>query len=262
MYKKSTRVNRWFNHLLTSIKTVFHERRFAGFDTRIKYMFFEEKESDTLVVVFPACSPNSARYNYVRTLQSVKCNKLFLLDDFASNHQGCYFISPNEEKCAMSLIENIIDSCKKASGSQPSNILFVGSSKGAYMALNMSFEIPRTKLIIGSPKYFLGTNLNKSDTLINLKFLIGDPITDEGIKQLDSRLRNKVLHSRIKPELIYFHYSNVEHTYEEHVKYLLDDLKKASIPVIEDIHDYPQHGGLKDYFPPFLVNTVKGIIKE
>ena len=37
-------------------------------------MFFGSKHSDTLIVSFPACSPNQAKYNYMRTLLPYKCN--------------------------------------------------------------------------------------------------------------------------------------------------------------------------------------------
>lgn len=249
--------------MFTKLKTLFYERKYNAYNTRIKYMFFSsnKKNVDTLVVVFPACSPNSARYNYVSTIKDIECNKLFLLDDFATNHQGCYFITPNEERCAIDLINNIIEQCaKRCDDKHLQNIVFVGSSKGAYMALNMSLEISNVKLIIGSPKYFLGTNLNKDDTIINLRLLVGDPVTEEGIKRLDLRLKNKILNSRIKPVIIYFHYSDCEHTYSEHVKFLLQDIKDASISLIEDVQHYPTHREIVNFFPPYLVNTLKAIV--
>lgn len=76
-------------------------------------MFFEERESNVLLVPFPACAPNTAKYNYVRTLLPFKCNKLFLLDDYGANHQGCYLIEDNVEKCTLDVLKNVITRCTK-----------------------------------------------------------------------------------------------------------------------------------------------------
>ena len=62
--------------------------------------------------------------------------------------------------------------------------------------------------------------------------------------------------------MVYFHYSNVESTYKKHVKDLLSDLQNAGILIIEDVQNYPTHGGLKDHYPGFLRNTIKNIIEQ
>ena len=140
-------------------------------------------------------------------------------------------------------------------------IVFLGSSKGGYSALNFSFLIPNVNVVIGSPQYYLGTYLDKEETKENLRYLIGE-ITEDGKNQLNARLRNRILLSPIKPEMVYFHYSNVESTYKKHVKDLLSDLQNAGILIIEDVQNYPTHGGLKDHYPGFLRNTIKNIIEQ
>ena len=49
------------------------------------------------IIVFSSCTRKGirARYNYVRTLKEVPCNKLFLLDDFASDHRGSFYLGSN-----------------------------------------------------------------------------------------------------------------------------------------------------------------------
>lgn len=111
-------------------------------------------------------------------------------------------------------------------------------------------------MIIGAPQYYLGTYLDKKSTRTNLEYLIGK-ITDEGILKLNIRLKDRIATSKIQPEHVYFHYSNNEHTYEDHVKDMLADLKSAKVPVTEDIHNYPKHGDLKEYFPPYLIAILK-----
>ena len=137
----------------------------------------------------------------------------------------------------------------------------MGSSKGGYSALNFSFLIPDVNTIIGAPQYFLGTYLDKENTLCNLRFLIGE-ITEEGKNKLNNRLKERIQNSIIQPRTVYFHYSNIEPTYEKHVRDMLFDLKERGVKVVEDIHSYAEHGGLKDFFPPFLTKTVNDIIRQ
>lgn len=109
-------IKRGFNHYYTKFQSLLHERLHKAFGTRVKYMFYPQKGSDTLLVSFPACAPNTAKYNYMRSLVPFKSNKLFLLDDFGSNHQGCYLIEENVEKCTKELIESVIKSCSNRLG--------------------------------------------------------------------------------------------------------------------------------------------------
>lgn len=257
-----SKLKREVNHHYTKLLALLREKRYSAHGTRVKYMFFEQKRSNVLLVSFPACAPNTAKYNYVRTLLPFKCNKLFLLDDYGTNHQGCYFIEDKVEKCTLELLKYVINKCDSQEGKgDPLIIVFLGSSKGGYSALNFSFLIPNVNVVIGAPQYYLGTYLDKESTKVNLEFLIGD-ITEDGKNQLNTRLQKRILSSQIKPETVYFHYSNVEHTYAEHVKDMINDLQTAGIQIVEDVHAYPDHGGLKDFFPRFLQNSIHIIINQ
>ena len=246
------KIKRGLNHYHTKLSAFFREKQFKAHGTRVKHMFFGAKHSDTLIVSFPACSPNQAKYNYMRTLLPYKCNKLFLLDDFGSNHQGCYLIEEHVEKCTTDLINSFI---RKTKAKQ---LIFIGSSKGGYSALNFSFLISKVQVIIGAPQYFLGSYLDKKSTRCNLDFITNGG----GKKDLDERLKHKIASSDIKPQHVYIHYSKAEHTFDEHIRFLLDDLKNAQVEVTEDIQDYPEHGCLSQYFPPYLVQTLNRILNE
>ena len=60
---------------------------------------------------------------------------------------------------------------------------------------------------------------------------------------------------------VYLHYSNMEHTYKEHIQHLLADLEKQGIPVEQNVETYTVHAELKYYFPQYLEKTVEGIVK-
>lgn len=252
------RIYRGLDHTYTKFKSWLNEKKYKAHGTRVKYMFFSESKSNKIIVSFPAFAPqNTARYNYMRTLLPYKCNKLFLLDDFTSNHRGCYLIEKNVEKCTAELIKSI---AKKVGGANLSTrLIFIGSSKGGYSALNFSFLIPGADVVIGSPQYYLGSYLDTQKTQENLRFIIGD-VTEDGKERLNNRLRDRIYSSTIRPENVYLHYSKAEHTYDDHVKDMLHDLKTAGINVVEDVHNYPDHGGLKDFYPPFLNKTINDLL--
>lgn len=254
------KIIRRIDHAYAKYETWWNEKKYVAHDTRVKYMFFRETGSDILIVSFPGFSPkNTARYQYMRSLLPFKCNKLFLLDDFSSNHRGCYMIEDNVEKCTLELISSIMKQVEE--GNKKIRLIFIGSSKGGYCALNFSFHIPGAELIIGAPQYYLGTYLDTINTRDNLSFIIGE-ITEEGKNKLNNRLKEKIRTSPIRPEKVYIHYSKVEHTYNDHIKDMLTDLKSVGISLYEDVHDYPNHGGLKDYFPPFLKKTISKLIQQ
>lgn len=249
------KIKRGINHYHTRYAAYLYEKKYEACGTRVKYMWLKKTESSTLLVSFPGFSPATAKYNYMRTLLPFKCNKLFLLDEFAENHMGCYLVEDRVEKCTQQLIEDII---KKTNAT---NVIFLGSSKGGYSALNFSFLIPHVKVIIGSPQYYLAMYLDNPGTQANLRYIVGN-VTPEAKDNLNKRLHQRILTSSIRPQSVYLHFSKGEHTYEEHVKDMLSDLQKAGIQVIEDIQDYSQHSQLADYFPPYLVKVLSELIKS
>ena len=139
--KYFSKAKRGLNHYYSKFQALLREKSYKAFGTRVKYMYFEQRNSNVLLVSFPACSPNTAKYNYMRTLLPFKCNKLFLLDDFGANHQGCYLIQEEVEKCTCKLLNDVIRKCDKSINGMGNSliIIFLGSSKGGYSALNFSF---------------------------------------------------------------------------------------------------------------------------
>lgn len=206
-----------------------------------------------MVVVFPACG-ETAKYNYMRTLQSINCFRLFLKDDFAENKRGNYLVEDTTER----LVEDLIKKSCVRYGIK--KLFFVGSSKGAYAAFNYAFLIPGVTVIAGAPQYFLGNYLNTEKEKPNLIDILGSPVTLSKIERLNLRLRNKVLTSSTIPDSIYLHYSTDEHTYNEHIIALLNDVRQRPIEVHEDIEHYTKHSDVMYYYPSYLLKTLKMLV--
>lgn len=251
---------KYFEYAYTKIKLLFRQKTFQYDTTKLKFLFDRKKCSNSLVVVFSACTREgvTARYNYVRTLKGINANKLYILDDFAEDRRGCYYLGQYPdyriEKAVKSLI---IELYKKTSAEK---VIFCGSSKGGWASLNFAFDLDFDARVVvcGAPQYFLGNYLKNFKPAFS--FIKGQYDPDEVIEEMNEHLHRKILSAKIPPK-IYLHYSFNDHTYEEHIRDLLNDMRKKGIEVIEDIKDYVNHFDVSLYFPTFLFNTVQSEVE-
>ena len=252
-FKKILR--KYYEFFLTKIKILFEQKQFKYGDTTLKYMI-KKSHSSKLVVVFSACTRKGlrARYNYVRTLRNIDYNQLFILDDFAADHRGGYYIGSNfkfnDEKATIALIKKIQNEL------DIKETVYCGSSKGGWAALNIGLQFDKSTIIVGGPQYFLADYLLKSGNVDTLNYIIGEK-NEQKLAKLNNYLKEKFENNTyIDSQKIYMHYSNKEHTYEEHIKDMLKDLHSMHYNVIEDIGNYECHSDISYHFPDFLLKTL------
>lgn len=222
----------------------------------LSYLLQRHAGADTMVVCFPGCT-EPAHYNYVATLRTQPCHRLFLLDNYAANGLGNYLMRPD---VAQQVITLILETMYEL---HVSRLFFVGSSKGASSALFFGFQIPDATLCIAAPQYYIGDYL--WDGIVYRKnladILQGEP-TPDGIQTLNVTLRNLILHSAIRPRCICLHYSDSEHTYAEHVKPLMQDLSKAGVAYQENVAHYANHAELRFFYPAYLCQTLSQFLSS
>lgn len=246
---------KYIDYFTTKIKIVFCEKIYTKNGINLKYMLEREMGSDVLIVVFSACTRPGirARYNYVRTLKEVKANKLFILDDFAPDHHGAYYLGKehtnNIEVVCKALIEEIMLKLKI------NKAIACGSSKGGYAALNLALDLKKCDCIIGAPQYKLADYLDSPGLEVTRDYII--PHATEGQRALlNTYLSKKIKTINSEDHKVFIHYSSKEHTYCEHVCYLLNDLKNNGFEIVRDEAEYLEHGDVSKYFPVFLVNVL------
>lgn len=252
-------VRKYVEFVITKIRIIWEQRTFYYRDVKVKYILKRKKSTDSLVIVFSACTRKGlkARYNYVKTLDGLGCNRLYILDDYARDHRGSYYMGHdfkfNEETAVEELIKKVITELN------PKKTVFCGSSKGGYAALNFGIKFDDSYMVVGGPQYFLASYLRNGNEYA-LEHIVGERTPDKEEK-LDTYLREKLQNNdKRNSQKIYIHYSNKEHTYEEHIKAMLADLKSGGYDVSEDVADYANHSDIAYYFPDFLKKQITDII--
>ncbi|SFB19062.1 hypothetical protein SAMN05216249_11249 [Acetitomaculum ruminis DSM 5522] len=256
------KVKKYYEYIMTKFNVLLEQKSFRHDTVVRKYIYKDYPKSDVLVVVFSSCTRPGlkARYNYVRTLNPMPVKRLFILDDTGSDNRGSYYMGYNwnfkEEAATIELIKSFIEKTKAK------KVIFCGSSKGGYSALNLGMAFENSRMIVGSPQYYLATYLETSSNIPTLTQIMGEK-TPEKFEKLDFYLRDKLKNNQyIKSQKIYYHYSNKEHTYFEHVKDMIRDMKKFGYDIKEDVADYTNHSEISYYFPDFLKKSIYDIIRN
>lgn len=260
------RFGKYIEYLTTKIRIIFQQKYYRYEDTTVKYLF-EKMQSDAVVFVFSSCTRAGikARYNYVRTLKRINADKMFVLDDGGNDARGVFYLGENMDFLMERAVESLIK--KTISEGRYKKIIFAGSSKGGYAAINFGIRIPGSTIIAGAPQYRLGDylmdqNNRLEQTLISITgngYLDAD---EETLEKLNHHLRVKILDAvrNNKENHIYLHYSEAEHTYSEHIKFMLLDLETGNFSTKKEILYYENHSDISLYFPDFLIRSIEEVM--
>lgn len=225
---------------------------------QIKYVFIPTIDCDYLVVGFSGFAPvgSPPKYNYLRTLENVEVNKLFILDD--QGERGSYYLGKNRvfdvEESVLSLIISIADKYNI----KHKNIICCGSSKGGYASLYFGIKYGFGHIIAGAPQTYLGNYLKKmSNTATTLEFIAGDK-TEENVHFLNKLLYDVVDNVKKIPNT-YIQVGNGDHHYKGHVLPFVDYLKKRGFECVLDVCNNNNHGDVS-FYKEFLLDKLIEII--
>jgi len=227
---------------------------------RYHFMPAEDKElKDQLIIIFSALSPPYKYvYDYMSTLENIKTNKLFILDDFGD--QGSYYLGRNRDHSIETAVVSLIQYIMAKYGISHKNITTIGSSKGGYAALYYGIKYYFGNIVAGAPQSKLGDFLIKQAKHHNIaQYISGD--AEEG----DCYYLNNVLFRLLEQPVdispnIYLYVGTGDHHYRNHVIPLYEELQHKGYNVKLDIEENITLGGLKMYFPHYLKKTVSHIL--
>lgn len=235
--------------------TLEKEKKFKNSNCTLNYLFFKNRKSKKLLVVFSAFpgKNDTAHYNYITSFKALQCSKLYILDNFGPDGRGSYYLGENRnfyiEKAVNELIVGLVSKLHITL----KDVIACGSSKGGYAALYFSFKYGYGSAFAGSPQTLLGNYLKNKERI--LTYIAGNTDTKD-VNFLNSLLIELAEKSTDYPN-VYIHVGKTEHHYTEHVIPFINVLEKKNIPYTLDLKDYSEHGDVGIYFPPFVIENVK-----
>lgn len=240
-----------------------HQRTHRHGSYDVHYLY-RRGASEDLVVVFSAfASGLKPTYNYVRSLWSLtSAHLLFIRDDFVNLPSGgAYYIGSKGDSHGQDAVLDLIRAIREKCGAK--RVIGVGSSKGGTAALLFGCMLPMDAIIIGAPQYYIGTYMreHKPDSLALLATSSGGTPTAEDIAFLDAIVPQAVRACKTPPR-VYIHYSDQEHTYQEHIADMLRDFQECDFPITEDVADYAKHTDVSLYYQPYLLKILPTLLAE
>lgn len=183
-----------------------------------------------------------------------RANQLFILDNFGYEKEGSYYLGENGNFFIPDKVCRLITHIRKKYGINET--ITAGSSKGGSAALMYGILCKSEKVVIGAPQYYLGSYLNTDAHKCLLKAIMGNTSV-ESVEKLNCVLRDKISGEYAGRPDVYIHYSPQEHTYSEHIKDMITDLKANGFTVYEDNeYSYKEHNEVAKYFPVYLIKIL------
>lgn len=230
------------------------EKVFHSEKCDVNYVFQEGKKSDKLLVVFSGFPPEGKPpvYNYVLKYRNLKCNKLFILDNFGEDARGSYYLGTNGEWYVIDAITELIESIAGSLGIKKEDITCTGSSKGAFASILYGIRNHYGTVIAGEPQILIGDYLSLPIHLPILKSIAGD-VSEENINKLNGILMNLVDDTDSFPEIV-IHYGMDGYHYHEHIKPFIAKLDSKGVKYSLDIGSYKDHNDVGVYYPSLVIN--------
>lgn len=248
-------IKRKFKTLLNIIKYKLKEKHYKG----AKYLLYKTG-SDTLMICFQAMPPTNIRlYNNVKGFSNLPVDRLYISDSWG--YRGSYYLYENGElqpfNSTKKLIEKIINDGKYK------NIYTCGTSKGGSAAIIYGLLIGADYIFSGACQYYIGSYLNVPEHLPILQKMSIPKKEKEMVDTLNqvmpSIIRNPIKNKKTSIHLIY---SRLEHTYEEHIQYLIADLIQNGFSVNLNEYGFKNHSEVGIYYLKYIQNWFDNINNE
>lgn len=234
---------------------------FQDTSNNLEFSYHEFKNTDKLLVIFSS-SVFNGRFNYTNTLKEVNQSKLFISDENYLNKDstGSYYMGSMKQLDYESKIIKLIENIRILNNLQKKDIILIGSSKGGFAALYYGFKYNYGYCIVGSPTIYLGKihkHSLKGKRIIT--HLTGDT-TEKSITWLNNIITNEVKNNSSLS--IYYHVGKDEPRYTRHAIPFIKLLSDFNITLSSlDLGDYSNHSLVAEYYPRFLISSIKKIIK-
>lgn len=223
------------------------EKQFESFNS-IRYCFEKSKiyNKDKLIIIFSSFSTDFPKYNYVTSLKTVDCNKLFILDDYGV--KGSYYLGLDGDFDIESSIMSLITTIMAKYNIKFNDVIAAGSSKGGSAALYYGMKYSFGNIIAGAPQYRIGTYLTDLSIKDYGQQIFGD-LSETSRLKYDNIIR---LVARNKNNNIHILTSDGDNQYKKLLKDFEDFGEKFNLNLDIEKCDIQNHGEISKVFPEYM----------
>lgn len=223
----------------------------------IRYYFNKAlfSNKDKLIIVFSAFSDNKPKYNYIKTLSTYDCNKLYILDNFGT--KGTYYLGLNGSFEIETAVISLITRIASENNINFKNIISVGSSKGGTAALYYGMKYNFGNIIIGAPQYKIGTYLCDLSIKTYADEIFGDRSVSNRIKY-DNLIRLICN----KKSNIFLLTSDGDNQYDRILKSFENVAEELELNLNIDKCEINNHSDIARVFPNYLESKLSEILKD
>ena len=234
-------------------------RRYSKY-VGLNYLFSPastEAGSKYLVVGFSAVNQRGIfGYNYRSVSETTGANAIYLLDDFGD--QGAYYLTNNRALHIYETVQSLIHELASDLQVQLSNIILIGSSKGATAALIHGLGIGDGNVFIGAPQTKIGNFLSKAHPNI-LEYMTGNTSQDD-IDYLNDYLYNEYTKVHKSPEVTIV-VGQSDHHYKGHVIPLQKHLENTNHRLTLEVLPGTPHHEIGKAYRSRLLDFLDKLIK-
>ena len=243
-------ITRKIKTLYNIIKYRLLERSYCVGGGKIKYLYYKDTKSDTLLICFAAFPPkNFPVYNNVRGFKDLPVDRLYIADTFG--FRASYYLYENGADTPQRMTEALINHIVAEGGYK--HIYTAGTSKGGTCAIYYGLKYNAEHIFSGACQYNLGTYLSAPVHIPILKAMMNS--TDQQvIDHLNSIMPYQLEMYRNSQSLIHLIYSTVENTYLNHTIDLITKLDVCGIKHVDTVLDFTNHNHIGKYFLPYVLN--------
>lgn len=246
-----------------------------------KYILKNRKyDTNHLIVVFSGFGTKSSfTYDFLNTLKSSRAYVLWIKDDFYDNGKATYYIDPvySDSNKLEQAISRFLDKTLDFLNVNRENCTLLGASKGGSSALFYGIKYNFKNILLSAPTLLIGSSvagvIPKGPIKSPAKFMLGSDLSSDNIKELDSRILNKIENDTDYDRNIYLISSKADDRYLGQVqpflgcfhKYFNFNFIESRSVLVRSHQDVTSHnaplimsilGGLSYNLPPLFKNSI------
>lgn len=213
-----------------------------------------EGKANQLLVAFTAMGQlNDFTYNYRASLQGFPGAILYILDDFGD--QGSYYLASGRNLAEFRSVQSLIRTVTSSMGLSLSDVVTLGSSKGATAALLHGATLGVHQVYAGAPQYKIGNFVKKPHPNV-LRYISGDET--EGSVSWANDIAFRILSSGVRSTKISVLVGKRDGHHRHHCVPLIDDLRMLGYQPENLVLPGTTHAQFGAVFRKFLISLVEG----